>query len=107
VAEAEAARPADGVARAVGFFALLGTARDLEERARARFGAALRAAGRRLAVRFPAAAFFRDALRLGVAFRAVLRLRDDAPRAPPVRLADVREVFREPPRPPFFAFLAT
>jgi hypothetical protein len=82
--------------------------RDLEEAARVRFGAALRAVLRRVAVlRFPAGVRFRDVLRFGVAFRNVLRLRVDARRAPPVRLADVREVFREPPRPPFFAFLAT
>jgi hypothetical protein len=127
-ASAGAERTTEGFERGAGFLAVLRPPRDLAAPFRVLFGAAFRAALRRLAVlRFAAGARLRDVLRLDVAFRAllcldvafraalrldvafrgVLRLRADARRAPPVRFADVREVFREPPRPPFFAFLAT
>jgi hypothetical protein len=93
--------------------------RVLEEVARTFFGAALRAGLRRLAearlragLRLRAALVFRAVPRL----RAGLRLRADArglradarePLRAPVRFPDDREPFREPPRPAFFAFLAT
>jgi hypothetical protein len=79
--------------------------RDRDDVPRAFFGAALRAV-----VRFRAELALRVVLflRAVVAFRGVLRLRVVLRlRAPPFRRADGREVFRDPPRPAFLAFLAT